>query len=191
VPAGRALRPRSITVVACGPATLVGRHNDTLIDETVDDVLRHAHDRDAYLRARFLPSYNATFSCAPTDPASAFVPVGRVDLDQILCHQETRVVARDNTVAFDGRTFQLARQPGRRSCAGLAVTIRRHLAGAYSIWHGARRLGDYPAVLERPRDPRTAVQPVAAAGAVDAQNASTAPWKTHNARFPQLPQASV
>jgi transposase len=146
---------------------------------------------NTYLRERFLPTYNATFSCAPTDSASAFVPVGRVDLDQILCHQETRVVARDNTVTFDGRTFQLARQPGRRSCAGLAVTIRRHLAGAYSIWHGARRLGDYPAVLERPRDRRTAVQPVEAAGAVDAQNASTAPWKTHHARFPQLPQASV
>jgi hypothetical protein len=27
-----------------------------------------------------------------------------------------------------------------------------------------------------------------AAGAVDAQNASTAPWKTHTTRFPQLPQ---
>src|SRR4051812_15273048 len=29
-----------------------------------------------------------------------------------------------------------------------------------------------------------------AAGAVDAQNAPTAPWKTHRTRFPQLPQAS-
>src|SRR5688500_15733442 len=28
-----------------------------------------------------------------------------------------------------------------------------------------------------------------AAGAVDAQNAPTAPWKTHRTRFPQLPQA--
>jgi hypothetical protein len=30
-----------------------------------------------------------------------------------------------------------------------------------------------------------------AAGAVDAHLASTAPWKTHKARFPQLPQAFV
>ena len=28
-----------------------------------------------------------------------------------------------------------------------------------------------------------------AAGAVDAKNAPTAPWKTHRAGFPQLPQA--
>jgi transposase len=146
---------------------------------------------NAYLRERFIPQYNATFSCAPKDPASAFVPVDRVDLDQILCHQETRLVARDNTITFEGRTFQLARQPGRRSCAGLEVTIRRHLTGEYSIWNGARRLGHYPAVLERPRDRRTAVQPVEAAGAVDAKTAPTAPWKTPKARFPQLPQASL
>lgn len=146
---------------------------------------------NTYLRERFLPAYNATFSCAPADPASAFVPLGTVDLEQILCHQEERLVARDNTVAFQGRTFQLARQPGRRSCAGLQVTIRRHLTGEYSIWSGARRLGHYPAVLERPRDRRTAVQPVDAAGAVDAKSAPTAPWKTPKPRFPQLPQASL
>jgi transposase len=146
---------------------------------------------NVYLRDRFIPDYNATFSCAPADPASAFVPLGKVDLEQILCHQDERLVARDNTVAFEGRTFQLAPQPGRRSCAGLQVTIRRHLNGEYSIWSAARRLGRYPAVLERPRDRRTAVQPVEAAGAVDAKNAPTAPWKTHRARFPQLPPASV
>jgi transposase len=146
---------------------------------------------NTYLCAHFIPDYNATFSCAPADPASAFVRLGGVDLDQILCHQEERVVGRDNTVTFDGRAFQLVRQPGRRSCTGLRVTIRRHLTGAYSIWSGARRLGHYPAVLERPRDRRTAVEPVAAAGAVDAKTAPTAPWKTHRARFPQLPQASA
>lgn len=146
---------------------------------------------NAYLREQFLPDYNATFSCAPADPASAFVALGRVDLDQILCHQAERMVGHDNTVSFDGRAFQVARQPGRRSCVGLQVTIRRHLTGEYSIWCGARRLGHYAAVLERPRDRRTAVQPVEAAGAVDARTAPTAPWKTQNARFPQLPQASA
>ena len=146
---------------------------------------------NTYLRDRFIPDYNATFSCAPADPASAFVPLGRVDLEQILCHQEERLVARDNTVAFEGRTFQLAGQPGRRSCAGLHVTIRRHLTGEHSIWCAARRRGRYPAVVGRPRDRRTAVQPVEAAGAVDAKNASTAPWRTPKARFPQLPQASL
>src|SRR5918994_4733626 len=109
---------------------------------------------NAYLRDHFLPEYNATFSCAPADPASAFVAAGPIDLDQILCHEDARVVGRDNTVAFDGHAFQVAPQPGRRSCTGLRVTIRRHLSGEYSIWSGTRRLGRFPASLERPHDRR-------------------------------------
>jgi hypothetical protein len=144
-----------------------------------------------YLRDRFIPEYNATFSCAPADPASAFVAAGPIDLDQILCHEDARVVGRDNTVAFDGHAFQLAPQPGRRSCTGMRVTIRRHLSGEYSIWSGSRRLGHFPAVPAGPRDRRTAVRPVDAAGAVDAKTAPTAPWKTPKPRFPQLPQASA
>ena len=164
---------------------------DRLVNELRVAAITTVSAANAYLRDQFLPAYNATFSCAPADPTSAFVPLGRVDLEQILCHQEERIVARDNTVAFDGRTFQVARQPGRRSCVGLQVTIRRHLTGEYSIWTGARQLGQYPMVRERPRDRRTAVQPVEAAGPVDAKNAPTAPWKTHKPRFPQLPQASL
>jgi hypothetical protein len=99
---------------------------DRLVNELRVAKITTVPAANAYLRNQFLPTHNATFSCAPADPTSAFVPLGRVDLEQILCHQAERLVARDNTVAFEGRTFQLARQPGRRSCTGLRVTIRRH-----------------------------------------------------------------
>src|SRR4029077_16964652 len=65
-----------------------------------------------YLRERFLPALNLEFRRAPSDPASASVPLGRVDLAQILCHQDERVVARDNTVQLDGLRLQLAKAPG-------------------------------------------------------------------------------
>jgi transposase len=164
---------------------------DRLVNELRVAKIRTLAAANAYLRERFVPDYNATFSCAPADPASAFVPLGGVDLEHILCHQVERVVARDNTVTYDGRSFQIARQPGRRSCAGLRVTIRRHVNGEYSIWAAARQLGRYPPVPERPRASRGAVQPMDPAAAVDAKNASTAAWKTRAARFPQAPQAFV
>jgi transposase len=98
-----------------------------------------------YLRECFLPDFNAEFSHAPAEPAPAFVPLGGVELEQILCHQDERVVARDNTVLLDGIVMQLAKQPGRRSCAELRVLVRRHLDGHHSVWHGARRLGLFDA----------------------------------------------
>ena len=98
-----------------------------------------------YLRDRFLPAFNAEFAVPPTDPASAFVPLGRVDLEQILCVETERVVGRDNVVTADQRAFQLAKQPGRRTCAGLRILVRRHLSGQYSIWYGSRCLGRFDA----------------------------------------------
>jgi hypothetical protein len=195
---GRALDRLGIEHIAAYSPQARGRSerlNRTFQDRLVNE-LRVAQittltAANAYLRDRFIPDYNATFSCAPADPASVFVPLGRVDLEQILCHQDERVVGRDNTVLFDGQAFQVRPQPGRRSCAGLRVTIRRHLNGEYSIWYGPRQLGRYPTTTTAAHDTRAAVRPVEAAGAVDANSASTAPWITPKARCPQLPQASV
>jgi hypothetical protein len=97
-----------------------------------------------YLAERFVPQHNATFARPPRDPESAFVPLGTADLDTILCHEETRIVARDNTVRVDGRPLQLGRQPGRRSCAGLEVTVRHHLDGRITICHGPRLYATFP-----------------------------------------------
>ena len=96
-----------------------------------------------YLADHFVPQHNATFARAPRDPASAFVPVGTVDLDTILCHEDERVVAQDNTVTLQHHVLQIAPQPGRRSCAGLQVTVRRHLDGRYTITRGTHRLGTF------------------------------------------------
>ena len=41
--------------------------------------------------------------------------------------------------------LQLAKQPGRRTCAGLHVLVRRHLSGQHSVWYGGRCLGRYDA----------------------------------------------
>ena len=98
-----------------------------------------------YLRERFIPDYNARFGRAPADPSSAVVPVGRQDLDQILCHEDERCVARDNTLTLDGVVLQIDKQRGRRSCAGLRVLVRRHLDGRHSVWWGPRCLGWFTA----------------------------------------------
>ena len=74
-----------------------------------------------YLREQFLAAYDRRFARPPTDPAPAFVPLGRVDLTHILCHEEGRTVGQDNTVTLEGVRLQIDKQPGRRTCAGLRV----------------------------------------------------------------------
>lgn len=123
------------------------RVNRTLQDRLVNELrvagIRTVPAANRYLRDQFIPAFNAEFGRAPADPASAFVPVGDVDVDEILCHEESRVVALDNTVRLDGLVFQIAKQRGRRTCAGLPVLIRRYLNGTHAIWWGARCLGRY------------------------------------------------
>jgi hypothetical protein len=123
------------------------RVNRTLQDRLVNELrvagITAVAAANRYLRDRFIPAFNIEFARPPADPASAFVPLGRVDLDQILCVEEERVVGRDNVVVIGGVPLQVAKQPGRRSCAGLRVLVRRHLDGQYSLWYGARCLGRY------------------------------------------------
>ena len=96
-----------------------------------------------YLREQFIPAFNAEFGRAPAERASAFVRLGRVDLEQILCVEHERVVGRDNVVSAEQLPLQLAKQPGRRTCAGLRVLVRRHLDGHHSVWYGPRCFGRY------------------------------------------------
>jgi transposase len=100
---------------------------------------------NAYLRERYLEIHNAQFSHPPLDASSAFVSVGSANLDQYLCREEERTVAKDNTVSMDGVRMQIAKQPGRRSCEGRKVIVRRHLDGTHSIWLGGQAVGRYGA----------------------------------------------
>jgi transposase len=125
------------------------RLNRTLQDRLINELRLAGIDTleaaNAYLRERFIPDYDTRFSHPPADPTSAFVALGDVDLEQILCEEEERVVAPDNTVSFERVRVQLAKQPGRPTCAGARVIVRRHLDGRLTVWRGPTRLGLYAA----------------------------------------------
>jgi transposase len=125
------------------------RANRTLQDRLVNELrlagIRTIAAANRYLRDGFQAAYDGWFAHPPADATPAFVPIGDVDLAQILCHEESRVVARDNTVRLDGVLLQIPKQRGRRTCAGLQVLVRRHLDGRHSVWWGARRLALYDA----------------------------------------------
>jgi hypothetical protein len=136
------------------------RLNRTLQDRLVQELrlagITTLEAANTYLREHYLDAHNAEFARPARDPASAFVPMEAIDLEQILCHEEERTVAKDNTVALDGVRMQIAKQPGRRSCEGRKVIVRRHLDGTHSVWLGGRGVGRYGAhgcPLNPERDP--------------------------------------
>lgn len=118
---------------------------DRLVNELRVAQITTLEAANAYLIDVFLPRHNATFARVPRDPASAFVPLGDADLEAVLCQEEDRVVAPDNTVTLGRQVLQIAPQPGRRTCAGLRVIVRRHLDGGYTISRGPSPLGRYDA----------------------------------------------
>jgi len=165
------------------------RLNRTLQDRLVNELrvagISEVAGANVYLREIFLPQHNATFAHPPRDPASAWVPLGEVDLDQILCHQETRTVGQDNTVPWDRVVLQIAKQPGRRTCAGLEVLVRRHLDGRHSVWRGTQRLGCFDAA-GRPVDAAAAVH-----GRQNRPRTSRLDRPQRTAAGPLRPQASL
>jgi hypothetical protein len=124
------------------------RMNRTLQDRLVNELraagITTVEAANLYLRERYIPAHNAELSCEPADPTSAFVALGEVDLAEIFYESEDRTVRKDNTVSIDGVVLQIAKQPGRHTCAGVAVEVRRHLDGGYTIHRGkAQCWGSY------------------------------------------------
>jgi hypothetical protein len=163
------------------------RMNRTLQDRLVNE-LRAAgastvDQANVYLQAHYIGRHNEFLAREPHNPQSAFAPVSQAVLHDLLCVESVRMVGKDNVVTMDGIALQIARQPGRATCAGLHVVVRRHLDGGYSVRRGIQVFGRY--------DPRG--RPVEAAGPVENRDRTRFPTRTLDAgqrrRRPQLPQA--
>jgi transposase len=98
-----------------------------------------------FLREVYLPAHNARFAKPPALPDSAFVVADPALLREVLCIQEERIVARDNTVAYDGRTLQLPESPARAHYVKARVKVRKYPDGTFAVVHGPRLLARYDA----------------------------------------------
>ena len=59
----------------------------------------------------------------------------------MLCHEETRTVAPDNTVSLEAVRLQIDKQRGSGACEGLRVLVRGDLDGGHCVSFGARCFG--------------------------------------------------
>jgi transposase len=96
-----------------------------------------------FLCEKYIAEFNQRFRVAPIERGTAFVPLRRKDLDLVFSLQHERVVARDNTVSFANRIWQLERSKLRATLAGCRVTIHEHLDQTVSITFGPHLVGRF------------------------------------------------
>jgi transposase len=121
--------------------TLQGR----LVHELADAGITTIAAANRFLAEDYLSRHNARFAVEASEPGSAFVTVSGVDLAEILCHQEERVVGRDNTVRFEGLVLQIPPSSWRPHFVKATVRVHRYPDGRLAIFHGPRCIARYDA----------------------------------------------
>jgi len=122
--------------------TLQGRLPQELALAGIEDI----EEANRYIREIYLPLHNAQFAKpAQIAEESAFVAGDPASLADILCIEQNRVVARDNTVVYEGRRLQLPESPARAHYVKAKVKVREYPDGTLAVFHGPRRLARYSA----------------------------------------------
>lgn len=155
---GRALGQLGIEHIAAYSPQARGRSERafrTLQDRLPKELaLAGLHDDVAsanrFIREVYVAQHNARFAIAPSEAGSAFVPVDERQWRDVLCVQEERTVAPDNTVSWNGCRLQIPPHPARAHFVRAKVRVHEYPDGAMAIFHGPRCLvrWDGPAVAE-------------------------------------------
>jgi transposase len=98
-----------------------------------------------YLTTQFLPAYNRRFAVPAPEAGTAFVPWIGTNLAEMLCVQEARVVAKDNTVRYQGLSLQIPQDPHRFHYVRVTVRVHEYPDGTLAVFHGPRCLARYSA----------------------------------------------
>ena len=115
-------------------------HQGRLPQELAAAKVQTMQEANAYLREVYMPDFNQRFTTSPAEAQSAFVPLGGVDIDDILSEQHERTVGNDNCVTFENLSLQIPADKHRHHYVRCKVTVRVSCEGELSVQHGPRCL---------------------------------------------------
>jgi len=148
----RALQQRGLTLIAAYSPEARGRSARafrTLQDRWPKELalagITEMAAANRYLTERFLPHYTERFMVRATEAGTAFIPWVGTSLAEILCVQDERVVAKDNTVRYQGTTLQIPQDPHRFPYVKVTVRVHEYPEGTLAVFHGPRCLARYHA----------------------------------------------
>jgi transposase len=153
---GRAMDELDVRIICAGSPQAKGRverMNRTLQDRLLKELsielegqgvheLKQAND---FLEKQFLPRFNQRFTKVPASGVNVHrcMPRGRwgnLQLSDILCHKESRVVGQDWCVQFHGLILQIARRHESLKLAKKSIEVWQHADGQLQLRHRGQRL---------------------------------------------------
>jgi hypothetical protein len=170
---GRALRELGIIWIAAHSPQAKGRiersfgtAQDRLVKGLRVAGAKTLEQANRCLKEEFVPWWNQHLVVEPANPTDAHRPLAAEhNLAAALSHVETRQVANDYTIRFQGRLYQIARQDVRPGLRGGNVRVEARLDGSLAVRFQNRYLG--VSVCQ----PRPKAQPVQREAAAQARHA--------------------
>lgn len=147
---GRALKQLNINHVAAYSPQARGRSErmfgtlqGRLPQEFALEGIKTMEEANKYMIDVYLPRHNKNFTVEPELGKSAFMPTVGIDLDNVLCIQEDRVVQNDNTVRYNNITLQIPANEFRHHFVKANVKVNKYLDDTMAIFHGPMVIGRY------------------------------------------------
>ena len=123
---------------------LFGVLQDRLVKEMRLEGITTKEQANAFLKG-YLPRHNERFGVCPVNEADAHVKLpSQVDLDRYLCIKTKRTIRKDNTIALDGRLYQLEERGSKK------VVVEGRLDGSLRMISRGVSL-KYREITERPQ----------------------------------------
>ena len=124
---------------------LFGTLQDRLVKEMRLRGIATKEAANAFLQ-EYLPQYNRRFGVTPLNPTDVHLRPGRdINLDRYLCLKTNRTVRNDNTVAHNGRLYQIKEMVMSRK-----VTVEERLDGSLHMVSPQGENLKYQKIVERP-----------------------------------------
>lgn len=149
---GRALKQLGIVHIAAYSPEARGRSErmfgtlqGRLVNELKLEAICDITSANRYLQDVYLERHNAQFTVKPESESSAFTPIVGFDIANILCIQEERIVAADNTVRYQGMKLQIPPSVLRHHYVKTQVRVHQYPDETLALFHGPREIGRYHA----------------------------------------------
>jgi hypothetical protein len=157
---GRAMNQLAVRIVPAYSPQAKGRverrhgvFQDRLVKELRLAKIQSLDAANRYLEETFLPDLNRRFTVAPAQPVDVHRQLPRgTRLAEVLCWEAERVVARDWTLSWDGRCYQIAKRHAALALVGRRVVVRELLDGRRQLLYRGQKL-TWRELAARPQPP--------------------------------------